>query len=67
MNKSRMRNENTDKDVDIVTYTNKDVNNFDLDNVTILQNNDRLVIVILTFFSLKIPKNNNEITLKEEK
>ena len=36
VNDSRIRNENINENVDVVVYTNKDVNNSDSDDVTML-------------------------------
>ena len=62
-----MKDKNTNENVDVVIYTNKDVNNFDLNDVIMLRSNDRLVIITLIFFSFKILKNNNKITLKKKR
>ena len=67
INNLKIKNENINENVDVITYTNKDVNNSNSNDIVILQNNDRLIITILTFFFFKILENDNKVTLKEKK
>ena len=67
VNNLKVKNKNINKNVDIVIYISKDVNNSNLNDTTMLQNNNCLIIIILTFFSFKISKNDNEVTLKEKR
>ena len=63
----KVKNENTNENVDDAVHTNENVIDFDSDDTVMSQDNDCLTITISTSFSSKILENDSVTTLDEKR